>query len=79
MALATVGLVEPPDVKLLWIRNTLRVEEVECGEAFLPLVRGRSDLQILTEPRELEFDVNGMLCQLSAISGQQSANCGAPC
>ena len=79
VALATVGLVEPPDVKLLWIRNTLRVEEVECGEAFLPLVRGRSDLQILTEPRELEFDVNGMLCQLSAISGQQSANCGAPC
>ncbi len=61
VALATVGLVEPPDVKLLWIRNTLRVEEVECGEAFLPLARGRSDLQILTEPRELDFDVNGML------------------
>ena len=58
---ATVGLVEPPDVKLLWIRNTLRVEEVECGEAFLPLARGRSDLEILTEPRELDFDVNGML------------------
>lgn len=79
VALATVGLVEPPQVKLLWIRNTLRVEEVECGEAFLPLARGRSDLEILTEPRELEFDAQGMLCQLSAISGQQSANCGAPC
>ena len=61
VALATVGLVEPPDVKLLWIRNTLRVEEVECGEAFLPLARGRSDLEILTEPRELEFDAQGML------------------
>ena len=61
VALATVGLVEPPQVKLLWIRNTLRVEEVECGEAFLPLALGRSDLQILTEPRELDFDVNGML------------------
>ena len=79
VALATVGLVEPPDVKLLWIRNTLCVEEVECGEAFLPLARGRSDLEILTEPRELEFDAQGMLCQPSAISGQQSANCGAPC
>ena len=61
VALATVGLVEPPHVKLLWIRNTLRVEEVECGEAFLPLVRGRSDLIILTAPRELEFDAQGML------------------
>ena len=61
VALATVGLVEPPDVKLLWIRNTLRVEEVECGEAFLLLARRRSDLEILTEPRELEFDAQGML------------------
>ena len=35
--------------------------QIECGEAFLPLARGRSDLEILTEPRELDFDLNGML------------------
>ena len=34
---------------------------VECSEAFLPLARGRSDLEILTEPRELSFDQHGML------------------
>ncbi|MBI5799268.1 MAG: DUF2088 domain-containing protein [Verrucomicrobia bacterium] len=69
VALATVGLVEPPQVKLLWIRNTLRVEEVECGEAFLSLARERSDLEILTEPRELEFDAQGMLPGTSRVEG----------
>ena len=69
MALATVGLVEPPHVKLLWIQNTLRVEEVECGEAFLPLARGRSDLEILTEARALPFDAHGMLPRTMAEPG----------
>ena len=69
VALSTVGLVEPPHVKLLWIQNTLRVEEVECGEAFLPLTQGRSDLEILTEPRELSFDEHGMLPRTMAALG----------
>ena len=37
------------------------LDEVECGEAFLPLAHGRSDLEILTPPRGLEFDAHGML------------------
>ena len=61
VALATIGLTEPPAAKLLWIQNTLHLEEVECGEAFLPLARGRGDLEILGEPRELPFDPAGML------------------
>ena len=61
VALSTIGLTEPPEAKLLWIQNTLHVEEVECGEAFLPLARGRGDLEILTEPRPLVFDAQGML------------------
>ena len=61
VALMTIGLTEPPDAKLLWIRNTLHVDEVECGEAYLPLARERSDLEILTEPRALKFDSAGML------------------
>lgn len=61
VALSSIGLTEPPHAKLLWIQNTLHVEEVECGEAFVPLARGRTDLEILTEPRELPFDASGML------------------
>ncbi len=61
VSLSTIGLTEPEQAKLLWIRNTLHVEEVECGEAWLPLTRGRSDLEILTEPRVLPLDAGGML------------------
>ena len=61
VSLATIGLTEPSRAKLLWIQNTLHVEEVECGEAFLPLARTRRDLEILTEPRALPFDAFGML------------------
>jgi len=61
VALSSIGLIDPPHAKVMWIRNTLQVEEVECGEAFLPLARERADLEILTEPREMIFDGLGML------------------
>jgi hypothetical protein len=61
VALGTIGLVEPARAKVLWIRNTLDVVEVECSEAFLETARRRADLQILAEPRPLSFDPEGNL------------------
>jgi hypothetical protein len=58
-ALPTIGLVEPRDAKLLWINNTLDLEHLECGVAYLKEAEERDDLEILTEPRELEFDASG--------------------
>ena len=60
-ALSTIGLVEPPDAKLLWIKNTLALEELECSAAYLDEARERQDLEILTPPRELPFDAAGNL------------------
>jgi hypothetical protein len=60
-ALPTIGLVEPPDARLMWIRNTLDVAELECSEAYLLEARSREGLEILTEPRELPFDERGNL------------------
>lgn len=60
-ALPIIGLAEPPDAKLLWIHNTLELAEVECGAAYLPLARERSDLEILCEPRPLPIDGSRML------------------
>jgi hypothetical protein len=60
-ALVTIGLVEPPDAKFLWIRDTLHLAEVECGEAYLAEARSRPDLEILTEPRPLPFQADGNL------------------
>lgn len=64
-ALKTVGLAEPPDAKLLWIANTLKVAEVECSAAYLEEASGRKDLEILTELRDLPFDAAGNLPDLA--------------
>jgi hypothetical protein len=57
----TIGLTEPPEAKILWIRNTLDLAEVECSQAYLEEARARPDLEILTELRELPFDAAGNL------------------
>ena len=56
-----LGLTAPPDARLLWIRNTLDLAEVECSVAYLDEARQRDDLEILTEPRSLSFDESGNL------------------
>jgi hypothetical protein len=55
-ALSSIGLVEPPDARVMWIRDTLHLAEVECSAAYWPEAQERPDLTILTEPRDLEFD-----------------------
>lgn len=64
-AMGTIGLVEPPDAKLMWIANTLHVGEVECSAAYLDEARQRGDLEVLTELRELPFDAAGNLPDMS--------------
>jgi len=59
--LAQMGLTEPPDAKLLWIRNTLALTEVECSSAYLDEASARNDLEILTKPRPLTFDAGDNL------------------
>lgn len=60
-ALGTIGLVPRPQAKLLWIRNTLKVVEVECAEAYWTDAKKRDDLNILTDLRPLPFDTSGNL------------------
>jgi hypothetical protein len=60
-AFGTLGLVEPPDAGVLWVKNTLQVAEAECSAKYLPEAQRRDDLEILTELRDLEFDDNSDL------------------
>ena len=66
VALPTIGLTKPEDAKILWIRNTLDVEEVECSQAYLEEAQQRDDIEILTDPRPLQFDAEGNLLPLAA-------------
>jgi hypothetical protein len=60
-ALQTIGLVEPPDARLMWIRNTLDIAEVELSAPFFAEAKTRSDLTILAPPRPMAFDAEGNL------------------
>lgn len=60
-ALSAIGLREPGDARLLWIPDTLRLEEVECSSAYYREAEGRSDLEIVAPPRELPLDSAGNL------------------
>jgi hypothetical protein len=55
-ALPTIGLTAARHAKVLWIRNTLELEVVECGAAYVNEVRSRDDLEIDSEPHDLPFD-----------------------
>jgi hypothetical protein len=60
-ALPTIGLTPPEQAKMLWIKNTLELGELECSAAYLDAARDRADLEILSAPRQLPFDSAGNL------------------
>lgn len=66
IALGTIGLVDPPQAKVLWIRNTLDLIEVECSVAYLDEAVRSKDLEVLTQPRDLPLDGEGNLPDLSS-------------
>jgi hypothetical protein len=68
VALGAIGLVEPPEARILWIRNTLELSELACSAAYLEEARKRDDLEILSDPRPLPFDADGNLPD-SVLSG----------
>jgi hypothetical protein len=60
-ALASIGLVEPPLAKIVWIPDTLHLVEVECSAVYLDEARRRSDLEIISDLRDLVFTAEGEL------------------
>ena len=60
-ALPTIGLTDPPNAKILWIRNTLELAEVECSQIYWDEAQKRSDLEILSDLHDLPFDAQGDL------------------
>jgi hypothetical protein len=60
-ALPTIGLREPPQARILWIKNTLELAEVECSVAYWEEAQSRTDLEVISPLRPLEFDAAGNL------------------
>ncbi len=60
-ALGTIGLVKPEEARIVRIKNTLLLEELDVSEALLAEVKPRDNLEILWEPKPLTFDSTGTL------------------
>jgi hypothetical protein len=60
-ALETLGELDPAQARIVRIRNTLRLEEMEASEAFTKEINARDDLEALEGPRPLSFDTAGNL------------------
>jgi hypothetical protein len=67
-AFPTIGLTPPERARVLHISNTLHLAELLASEAFLPLIESREDLEVLEDPREMEFDEENNLYPVAAAT-----------
>ena len=70
VALSTIGLIEPPDARLMWILDTLDVAEVECSTVYWEEAKQRADLEVVTPLRDIPFDAEGNLPPVTSASLQ---------
>ncbi|HXH84531.1 MAG TPA: [Fe-S]-binding protein [Candidatus Tectomicrobia bacterium] len=60
-ALSCIGLTLPDRARVIRIKNTLVLGELQVSEAFAPELAKRPDLEVLGEPIPLAFDATGRL------------------
>jgi hypothetical protein len=63
-ALSCIGLTPPERARVVRIKNTLMLGEIEVSEAFGPELARRDDLTALAGPVELAFDAAGRIVPL---------------
>lgn len=66
-ALRTIGAVEPHQARIIHIKNTLELAEMDISEALFRTMGGRQDLRCLRELGPLHFDSQGHLPFLADI------------
>ncbi len=64
VALGSIGLIPPEQSKIVRIKNTLQIDEVEVSEAYATEFKKRKDLEILEGPKPMAFDGQGNLLPL---------------
>ncbi len=67
-AIATIGPVDPATLRLVHIRNTARLEEVEVSAAIAAECRGRDDVEVASTPSPATFEA-GALTSLRSPRG----------
>ena len=60
-AISGTTVAEPRDARIVWIRSTLALTELEVSEPLLPELAGRADIELLGEPHPFAFHPSGAL------------------
>ena len=58
-ALSTIGAVDPEGARVIHIKNTLEIAELDISEALVEEIKGREDLKLTEEVGPLSFDDKG--------------------
>jgi hypothetical protein len=61
----TVGLIPYAEQKIMRIKNTLALEEVDVSQVYLPEIKNRSDLEIVTPARPLRIGKDGYFARFA--------------
>src|SRR5690606_31528897 len=59
--LPTCGKLNTDDCTIVWIPNSMHLAECMVSENLLPELRQNPEIEILSEPEEMEFDRDGNL------------------
>lgn len=59
LAMRCIGFVPMEQIKIIRIKNTLCLSEVDLSEAYIPLIKDHSNIEIIRQARDMVFDANG--------------------
>jgi hypothetical protein len=74
VALGSIGLTPPEKSRIVRIKNTLHVDEVEVSEAYRDELGKRSDLEVMEGPKPMSFDPRGDLLPLRVHGGSRKGD-----
>ncbi len=60
-ALGLIGLIKSQDARIVRVKNTLHLIEMDASESLYEIVKGNDKISLLAKPMQLSFDINGNL------------------
>ena len=74
-AVKTSNVLREDDVRIVHIRTTLHIDVIRISESLLPVVSGRDDVEVLSEPEAWVFDGDGALDVGAAWGWNKGVEC----